>query len=49
MGCVYLRKKSKLKLPNFDDFSADELHTDYLSLLSTSQDMEASMVNMMKR
>lgn len=41
--------QSKLELPNFDDFSTDELHVGYLSRLSTSWDMEASMVNMMKR
>lgn len=41
--------KTKLDLPNLEDLSADELHQGYLTRLSTSRDMEASMVNMLKR
>jgi hypothetical protein len=41
--------KVKLELSNIQDLSADGLRQGYLSRLSTSRDMEASMVNMVKR
>ncbi|KAE8786375.1 hypothetical protein D1007_39825 [Hordeum vulgare] len=41
--------KGKLELPGYVDFSAEELHAGFLSRLSTSWDMEAILVNMMKR
>ena len=41
--------KTKLELPNYEEFSIEELHAGYLARLSTSRDMEADKVNMMKR
>jgi hypothetical protein len=41
--------KSKLELPNYEEFSAEELHAGYLSCLATSRDMEANLVNMTRR
>ena len=43
------RSKMNLYLQNYADFSAGELHAGYLSRLHTSRDMEASLVNMMRR
>lgn len=41
--------KTKLELPNYEELSALDLHEAYLARLSTSRDMEAGMVNMLKR
>ena len=41
--------KAKLEISNFEDLNANELHQIYLTRLSTSRDMEVSMVNMQKR
>ena len=41
--------KAKLELPNFEDIRADELHQGYFTQLSSSRDMEASLLNMLKR
>jgi hypothetical protein len=41
--------KTKLELPSLDDLSAADVHELYLTRLSTSREMEANMVNMLKR
>ena len=41
--------KAKLELPNYEEFSTEELHVGYLSHLSTSREMEADLVSMIKR
>lgn len=41
--------KDKLELPNLEELSAADLHEAYLTRLSASRDMEAGMVNMLKR
>lgn len=40
---------AKHALPSLEELSAADLHEAYLTRLSTSRDMEASMVNMLKR
>ena len=46
---VSRKGKARLELPNFEDLSLDELHEGYLTRLSTSHNMEAGMVRMMKK
>ena len=46
---LFEKGKSKLELPNYEDFSMDELHASYLSRLPTRRDMEASLVSLMKK
>jgi hypothetical protein len=41
--------KTKLELPNYEELSAEELHASYLSRLATSRDMEAGLLNIMKK
>ena len=41
--------KGKFELPNFEDLSAADLHEAYLTQLSVSQEMEVSLVNMLKK
>lgn len=41
--------KNKLELPNLEELSASDLYEAYLAWLSASRDMEAGMVNMLKR
>jgi hypothetical protein len=43
------RNKAKLNLQDYATFSANELHAGYLSRLHTSRDMEAGLVNLMKK
>lgn len=42
-------EKAKLDFPHYERLSAEELHAGYLSRLSASRDMEASLVGMMKK
>lgn len=46
---LFEKGKDKLELPSYEEFSAEELHAGYLSCLSTSRDLEASLVNTLKR
>jgi hypothetical protein len=41
--------KTKLELPSLDDLSAPDVHELYLTRLSTNRELEANMVNMLKR
>ena len=41
--------KAKLELPNLEELSTSDLHEAYLTRLSTSRELEASMVNALKR
>jgi hypothetical protein len=41
--------KTKLELPMLEELSAADIHVLYLTRLSTSREMEANMVNMLKR
>ncbi|XP_040252904.2 uncharacterized protein [Aegilops tauschii subsp. strangulata] len=41
--------KSKLELSGYEGLNAEDLHAGYVSRLVTSRDMEASLVNTMKR
>lgn len=43
------KNKAKLDLQDYATFSASELHAGYLSRLHTSRDMEAGLVNLMKK
>jgi hypothetical protein len=43
------KNKTKLDLQDYATFSASELHAGYLSRLHTSRDMEAGLVNLMKK
>jgi hypothetical protein len=41
--------KAKLELPMLEELSTVDIHELYLTRLSTSREMEANMVNMLKR
>jgi hypothetical protein len=41
--------KAKLELPILEELSAADIHELYLTRLSTSREMEANMVNMLKK
>jgi hypothetical protein len=43
------KRKTKLELPILEELSAADIHELYLARLSTSREMEANMVNMLKR
>ena len=43
------KDRNKLDLPNLEKLTADELHSGYLSRLAASRDMEAKLVDMMKK